>query len=295
MSKGVASPFYTHVQEFRRRLFWTALVFLGGAGAGYFFRLPLTKVLNQPIAQPLFYTSPSGGFDFYVKISLAVGLMAAIPAILYHLVRFIDPAFERKIHGRHLSLLVLLSFTLMLAGMAFAWFVVLPMSLHFFSSYNSHFLNPLISGTEYLAFIINMLVTFALIFQLPLLLLSVNWITPIKPRKLLKFQRYVIVGSLIIAVILPFTYDPITQFVIALPIIGLYEFSVLLIWMVNRRPKYNFDAFPNYLPQDNLKLAGPEPATVFVDLPTLAPPAKISHPVPSRVLDLRSPQRNYAA
>jgi Sec-independent protein secretion pathway component TatC len=88
---------------------------------------------------------------------------------------------------------------------------------------------------EYLNFVFSYLLGFAVLFQLPLIMLFINRIKPQEPKKLIKHQRWVILISFIIAAVLTPTPDPINQFIMAAPIILLYQVSVMLIWLQNRR------------------------------------------------------------
>ena len=227
--------FIGHVHELRRRLSWTAMAFIAAGTVAYFYRKPLVNFIAKPLGQPLFYSAPSGSFEFVMQVCLAIGIVVALPVIVYNLIRFIEPAFERKRMSRKMiGLIIAMSFGLSCFGLWFAFDHVLPMSLHFFSEFAFGPIKPLISTSEYFNFVIGSAVTFAIIFQLPLLLLTFNTIDRFPPGKLRKYRRHVIVGSLAVALVLPFTYDPITQFVVALPIIMLYEVSIIAIWAVNR-------------------------------------------------------------
>jgi hypothetical protein len=138
------------------------------------------------------------------------------------------------------------SVILSIIGALFGYYMIIPMSLHFFNSYASASIKPLISVNEYLSYFVGVIVTFVILFQIPLLILFINFVKPLNPKTLLKYQRHVIVGALVLAVLLPFTYDPLTQFVLAAPIVALYYLSIILIVFVNRQSKkpqikYSFD------------------------------------------------------
>ena len=230
--------FHDHVQELRRRLAWLVLTIGGGAVTGYVFRAPIVRFLQHPLGEPLFYTSPAGSFNFILKVSTTVGIVAALPLIVYHLIRFLEPALPVPIK-RSLVIKVIASSTILaLLGLAFGFFIMIPMSLHFFSTYSSATIKPLISVDEYLSFVLGLLATFAAVFQIPLVVLFINRIKPIPPKRMLRYQRHIVVGAFVIAVILPFTYDPVSQFVMAVPIVFLYYLSIILVWVANRHVTY---------------------------------------------------------
>lgn len=227
--------FLQHVQELRRRLLWSCSVVILAAVVSYIYRRPIVAFITNPLHQSLIYTAPSGGLQFILQICLGVGLAVALPIFVYNTLRFVEPAFSTS-QAQHRRSLTIIGSSLILAvmGLAFGYWLILPMSLHFFAGFNVGPIRALISTSEYLSFTIGCLVTFAVIFQLPLLLLVYNKIRPFPPGTLRKYRRHVIIGSLGLAVILPFTYDPITQFVIAIPVIVLYEVSVISVWLINR-------------------------------------------------------------
>jgi sec-independent protein translocase protein TatC len=231
MAEVEPQPFLGHIQELRTRLLTCVAVLLAAASLGYWQRDVILPWVQRPLHANLIYTSPSGGFEYVAMISLAVGLVVALPVICYQLIRFITPAFARgpKVKQRLVRMLVA-AYLLAAAGVAFGYYMILPASLRFFASYSSPSIKPLITAQEYLSFTIGCLVTFAILFQLPLIVSTIDRIRPIPPKAFMGHQRLVIVGSLAIALILPFTYDPITQFVIAVPIILLYEVSGLILW-----------------------------------------------------------------
>jgi sec-independent protein translocase protein TatC len=236
MSATADQLFIDHVRELRRRLLWSVFCLVLASVAAFVYRSVLILAFTRPLHQSLIYTAPSGGLQFVFQICLAVGAVAALPVFLYQLLRFALPAFDQaRLRTRGLVTIVAASYLLALSGVAFAYWLVLPMSFRFFASFDISGIRALISTAEYLSFVLGCVVTFAIIFQLPLLLLSYNRIDRFPPGALTKYRRHVTVGSLGLALLLPFTYDPLTQFVIAAPIIALYEVSILGVWMANRR------------------------------------------------------------
>lgn len=230
----VRRPFIEHVAELRARLLVPLVVMFVGAIAGYFIRDYTQTFLLAPLNQPLYYSSPIGGFEFVFKLSLFIGIVAAVPVLIYNALKFVEPVVPHRV--RWLIAKVLVASTLLaLAGMAFAYFVSLPAALHFLGNFGAEGIHSWISTNEYLSFVMIYLAGFALLFQLPLILLFFNNITPMKPRRLLRKQRWVIVGSFIAAALITPTPDPANQAIMAGPIIVLYQISIGLVWGANRR------------------------------------------------------------
>ncbi|HUD07343.1 MAG TPA: twin-arginine translocase subunit TatC [Candidatus Saccharimonadales bacterium] len=230
--------FSEHVGELRRRVLWVLLSLTISGAIGYVLRVRIIRVIQHPLGFPLYYTSPAGSFNFVMKIAFMIGAFITLPIIIYHLVRFIEPALPIKIKKPLLVQIILSSFFLALLGSGFAFFILIPQSLHFFASYSTAQVKPLISANEYLNYVVNTIIAFTLIFQIPLIVLFINRIRPVKPRKLMHYQKHVIIGSFVLAVILPFTYDPISQFIVVIPIVFLFYLSVILLGIVNRGKSY---------------------------------------------------------
>ncbi len=293
--------FYEHVSELRKRLGISAGIFVLGGVIGYIYRLPIINLLRKPLNAPLYYNTPAGNFALIMQVSLLVGAFVALPVLAYNFIRFFEPLLDRQLKHRSVIGLAVLSLLLGSLGLVFAYVVVLPMSLHFFQSYKIDGVHALISASSYLDFVIKCLITFIFLFQIPMVVLFINRIKPLSPRRLLKYEKYVVVGSLVIALVLPFTYDPLTQFVIALPIIFLYNFSLLLVWLINRswhkaaQPVPVQATTPIQNVVDELQ-KNPEPMTPQQNTAPPIPQTSVSNPLPKRVRvnDIIVPGRNVA-
>jgi sec-independent protein translocase protein TatC len=202
---------------------------------GYGLRGVIIAELQHPLGQQLFYTSPMGSFDFIMRICLLVGFLIALPVFCYNLLRFIEPALPGALSLWAVLAIIACSYALAVAGVAFAYFVCLPAALHFFGTVGTSNVHPLISIDRYASFVFGYFAMFALIFQLPLLLLLINGITPLGPRGLRAWRKWVIVSAFAVALVAPSAPDPLSQVILAVPIIVLYEASIWLVWLANRR------------------------------------------------------------
>lgn len=224
-----ASTLYDHVRELQFRLLASVAVLLVGGVVGYIFYNPIFQLLRTPLHAPLFYSSPAGSFLFVMKISLLVAVAIALPVIIYNLIMFMRPAFKEKLSRTRVYLTTLGSIVLAAAGAGFAFYVILPASIKFFVGFQVSGLSALIDASTYLTFVINILISFILVFQLPLVIFFIDHIKPIPPKKLLKMEKWVIIGGLLVGVIAPFSFDPTTEFLIAAPIIVLFNLSIVMI------------------------------------------------------------------
>jgi sec-independent protein translocase protein TatC len=218
-----------HVRELRLRLFICLLVLIAGSIVGYIFYEPILAWLKSPLVGDLYYSTPAGSFNFILKVATMVGIGLAIPVIVYQLVMFVRPAIAEVLSRARVALYTGLSVTLALIGAAFGFYAILPGALHFFAGFQVEGLSAIISADSYLNFVTNVMITFMLVFQIPLLLVIIDRIKPIHPKQLFKAEKYVILGGLVVSFFVPFALDLMTSLLIALPIVVLYNISVGII------------------------------------------------------------------
>ncbi len=240
---AVAKPFIEHVHELRQRMFVVALAIVAGSGLGYALSDTLITLLREPLNQTLFYTNPTGAFSFVFRLSFTFGIIVAMPVILYQLMRFLGPVI-RNVTYRYIITMMTASLLLAGVGIVGAYYIGLPSALQFLTGFHSTEIQSLITADEYFNFVLTYLSGSALLFQLPLIMLVINRIKPLKPRKLLSFERYVIAGSFIIGALLTPTPDPFNQALMSVPIIITYQIGVGLVWVANRRRKPAAVAYP---------------------------------------------------
>ncbi len=195
----------------------------------FFFYEPILNLLRSPLDDPLYYNNPAGSLTLIMRICFISALTITIPIIIYNIIMFIRPAFSEALNNKRVYFTTGLSSILAISGAAFAYLCILPGTLEFFSGFKVNGLSALISADSYLDFVINMITAFVLIFQLPLIIILADSINKIPPKKLLKNEKWVILGSVIIVIITPFNYDLITSLFVAVPIIALYNLSIIII------------------------------------------------------------------
>ncbi|HSW81191.1 MAG TPA: twin-arginine translocase subunit TatC [Candidatus Saccharimonas sp.] len=225
--------FLDHVHELRRRLFWVVAAVLVVSSVAYGFINQIIDILTYPLGnQRLFYLTPAGGLSFSIKLCVYTGILVAVPLIMYHLYRYLEPLMGQW--RRSAIFYVGLSTSLAAAGVLFAYFVSLPGALHFLTNFNLDHIQAMLTVDSYLSFVLTYLLGAALLFQIPLLLLIINTMTPLKPSKLMKWQRYVIVAAFLIGAVISPTPDIMNQTFLALPVIAMYELGVVMVWLQNR-------------------------------------------------------------
>lgn len=232
-SDSQKKPFIEHFWELRNRFYLSLFVFLVGSVIGYFFQDRVIEFLIKPLNQPLYYSSPAGGFNFLLSLSFFFGLVISFPFVILQIFFFVNPALPRK---RDFSFLFyfLLSIFLLVLGISFAYTISLPAAIKFLNEFSSGQVKSLISTNEYFSFVSRYLLGFGLLFQLPLIMIFINNIIRLKISQLMGFQRWVVLISFLIAAILTPTPDFLDQTIMALPIIFLYQISIIIVWFINR-------------------------------------------------------------
>lgn len=284
-------PLIDHLRELRRRLAYIAATVVVGGIVAYGFEHQIIGVLLRPSeGQQLIYTSPMGGMNFLFTVCLNIGLLVATPVIVYQLLAFMRPLM-RDTTRRFLLLAATAAGATALAGVLFGYFAGLPSALHFLlNQFTSDQVQPLITVQSYTQFVALYLLGSALMFQLPLIVLLINRIKPLKPQSLLKYERHVAAGSIILALVINPSPRPADQLFMVIPLFMSYQIAIFLLWFVQRQPAPS-KRLQHMREQDALRQAERlrrqlKPLTP-ADLPTLASatkqvvidPVRPAHPV----------------
>ncbi|MDB5176307.1 MAG: Sec-independent protein translocase subunit TatC, sec-independent protein translocase protein TatC [Candidatus Saccharibacteria bacterium] len=272
----IQKPLTEHIQELRVRFTWVAVYISLGCFAGYMLQAHLLKLLQKPLGQTLYYTSPTGGFAFVFKLVVVAGIIFALPAILYNIFRFIEPVLEDH-QRKGLTKYTVWSFILAYAGIVFAYYISLPSALHFLTGFGNGTIKSLINAGDYFNFALSYVAGFALLFQLPLIVLFINRIKPLKPGRMMGMQRYIILGSFILAAILTPTPDPFNQTMMAAPMILLYQVSIFLVILTNKgRRKNTVTAFKPEIATATPPVVQDRPAVAATMSPAVTKPLPAS-------------------
>lgn len=220
--------FLEHLTELKNRFFIWFLFLIFFSALGYFLHSTIISLLIKPLNKPLYYTSPAGGFELVFNTSLFFGFIASLPILIYQVIKFIQPGFQ-KISVMPLIQIVFSSLALAITGIVICYLLILPPSLNFLAQFGQGELSALISTHDYFSFVTKYLVSFAIIFQMPLIMLTINKVSALKTSKLVGNIRYVILISFIVSAVLTPTPDLINQTIMAIPIVLLYLISVVLV------------------------------------------------------------------
>ncbi|MFQ5530241.1 MAG: twin-arginine translocase subunit TatC, partial [Gemmatimonadota bacterium] len=233
-------PFLDHLEELRSRLIWSLAALVALSIGGFFIvtGLDVLGILERPLNyvlpdQNLLFTSPTTPVIVTFKLSFVVGLILALPILAWHAWAFFEPAlYERE--RKFVVPAIGLGFVLFLAGIAMAYFFVLPLGLKFLLGFQAESLSPIITVDEYLRFATRLILAFGLIFEMPVVLVLLSMLGLVTPQGLRRYQRHAIVGLAVASALLT-PADPGTMLMLLAPMLLLYELSIVLVRVVGRR------------------------------------------------------------
>jgi sec-independent protein translocase protein TatC len=234
-------PFLDHLEELRWRIIWSIAALGVGLILGFVIvvKFKLLSVLQQPIApfmggHKLVYTHPGDTFSITLSTALILGALMASPVIIYQVWAFLSPALHR--HERRVVIPVILGAVLLfIAGVALAWFFVLPMTLKFLMNFQVESLEPMITASEYFSLVTILALTMGAVFELPILILGLAALGMVTPKFLARFRKYALVLSYVVAAFITPGDLFITTLALTVPLYLLYELSVLLAFIVFRK------------------------------------------------------------
>ncbi|UOO82506.1 twin-arginine translocase subunit TatC [Uruburuella testudinis] len=220
-------PLVEHLLELRRRLMWM----VGGILLCFLALIPFAQRLYTFVAQPLMATLPAGTsmiaidviapFFVPVKVTLMVAFLLSLPNTLYQMWAFVAPALYQN-EKKLITPLVLSSVILFFAGMAFAYYLVFPVIFQFLAGVTPDGVSMTTDIDKYLSFILGMFVAFGATFEVPIVVVLLNRMGVVSREQLKAARPYVIVGAFVVAAVIT-PPDVISQVLLAVPLIVLYE------------------------------------------------------------------------
>ena len=215
-----------HLTELRSCLVKAGAALVAGTAVSFYYLEQIMAALTAPVGQ-LYYLRPAEAFMVYLKIALIAGLILASPMVLYQLYSFIRPALTLR--EKHYALCTIpIIIVLFLGGMVFSYYLVFPRAVEFFLGFGAEHVSPLISMESYLDFLLMLVVPFGFVFNIPVVLLLLAYLKLLPVNALGRYHKHVILAAFILAAFITPTPDIITQSLLALPMVVLYELSLVL-------------------------------------------------------------------
>lgn len=217
-----------HLEELRRRLIKVVVALLVGVLVGMAVAEPVLKWLIAPLGGNLPQAlSPTEGPAVYFKIAVVVGVVIAMPVIMYQLFRFVAPGLKPA-EKRYVIIGAPAASLCFASGVVFAAMVLLPAAIPFLNGFLGDIIEHHYSIDYYMSFVSNILLWAGLVFETPLVMFFLSKLGVVTPQGFAKARRVVIVGAAAGAAIITPTVDPVNMLLVMGPFLLLYELGILL-------------------------------------------------------------------
>lgn len=225
-----------HLEELRQRLIRVLIAVGALSVVGYFFSDPLVNFLAKPAkayVNYFYFFEPGTAFVVRLKIAFFSGVFLSFPYILYQAWMFVSPGLY-KAERQIVFPAVIISSALFLVGAAFAYHLIIPAGIKFLMSFETAMLRPLININDYLGFATALLIGVGIVFDFPVFLVGLVKLHVVKTETLKRTRKAVIVAAFVLGAMLTPSDIIVTQFLLSIPIVLLYEISIILAGLVER-------------------------------------------------------------
>jgi sec-independent protein translocase protein TatC len=233
-------PLLDHLEEFRWRIIWTLVALALGSVLGFVLitRFDLLKLLIEPVRAflnggKLKYLSPADPFMVTLRLSVAAGVVIALPVALYQLWGFLSPILEPSEKRAVLPALIG-AIVLFLGGASLAYFGVLPLTLKFFSKFEPGSLQQNLTVDKFLGYLMKLMLGFGIAFETPVIMLALGAMGIVTSELLTRYRRHAIVAIFVLGAALT-PPDVFSQLLMAVPLLFLFELSIWLVRWTERR------------------------------------------------------------
>ena len=248
MGSTAEMPFLDHLEELRWRIIWSlaAIVVCVAVGFVIVIKFNLLVWMQGPMlpylhGRRLMNTHPGGGFSIMMQTAIILGVVLALPVVIYQAWLFLAPALHR--HEKKVVLPVIIgAVALFICGALLAWYFVLPMTLRFLTSMGDEAFDQMISANEYFGFVTSLVLAMGAVFELPIAILALSALGLVTPQFLSKFRRHAVIGSYLVAAVITPGDLFVTSVALMVPLYLLYELSIGLSWLVFRKRQRNAES-----------------------------------------------------
>ncbi len=227
----IEMSFLDHIEELRWRIIYALIGVVVFTIIAWIFVDPLVEtILLKPARDanaPLQNLRPFGQLFLYIQVAIIVGVVASLPNIFYQLWKFISPALKKR-EQKYIVWIVVFSTICFLTGITFAYFVMLPLTMKFAAQFGTSEIANEFAIDEYMSIIISVMLAAGLVFELPMISFFLSKLGILTPKFMRKYRRHAIVIILILAAFLTPGADPVSQVILAVPLVLLYEISIFI-------------------------------------------------------------------
>jgi len=223
--------FLDHLEELRWRVIYSLIgVVVGSILCWIFIDFLVDQILLIPAKAnkiKLQNLKPFGQLFIYMQIAIIGGIVLSLPNLFYQLWKFISPAL-RKNERRYISAIVWFSTLCFLIGIVFAYYLMIPLSLSFAAQFGSTSIENNFAIDEYFSIITSIMLAAGVVFELPMVSFFLSKLGILTPKFMRRFRRHALVAILVLSAILTPGTDPVSQVVLAVPLVLLYEISIFV-------------------------------------------------------------------
>lgn len=239
-----------HLKEFRNRLFWSFLFIAAGAVGGWFVFDPVFEILQSPVLEiakrsgsntTINFGTVVSAFDLRLQVSIFLGVLASSPIWLYNLWAFVTPGLKKN-ERRYALGFVFSALPLFLFGAWLAW-VSLPNFVTVLLAFTPAGASNVINASEYILFILRILLVFGLAFVMPVVLVLLNFIGLLSAKSILKQWRIAVFIIAVVAAVATPTADPMSMFILMVPLVILYFIAVGVTTLRDKAKQRGRDKF----------------------------------------------------
>ncbi len=242
LGKGRKSPdemtFLEHLEDLRKRLFYSAVALFIGFIPGWIFSKQLYAILARPVTQylpegtKLAFTTLTSPFMLYMKVAFLASLFFMSPFVFLQLWYFIAPGLYRK-EKKYVVPFVLMTTFFFSLGALFGYFIVFPWACRFFLALGKDF-QAVITVDQYFSFALKVLLGIALVFEMPTLIFFLAKMGLVTAKWMIRNFKYAVLAVFVLAAVITPTPDIVTQSIVAVPMLILYGLSILIALVVGR-------------------------------------------------------------
>lgn len=227
----VEMTFLEHLEDLRWRIIYSLIGLVAGTILCWIFVNYLVDVILLKPARDsgavLQNLKPFGQLFLYMQVAIAGGIIVSLPNLFYQFWRFVAPAL-RKSERKYVLLIVIYSTVCFLIGIIFAYFVMLPLTLSFAARFGSQSIKNEFAIDEYLSIIFSVMLGAGVVFELPMISFFLTKLGILTPSFMRKYRKHAIVIIMILAAFLTPGTDPVSQVILGVPLILLYEISIFI-------------------------------------------------------------------
>jgi sec-independent protein translocase protein TatC len=227
---------FGHLAEIRNRLLWSVIVVIFTTLIAFIFSDQLFHILIAPLKGiPLIFVDMTEMLGAYTKVCLFAGIALAMPFLIYQFVSFLAPGLTPR-EKKYVYISIPFIFCMFVGGVVFCYYIMLPPAVNFLTSIGTGIALPQIRISSYINLVTRLLLVAGIVFELPVISTFLARLGIVNSKWLANKRKWAIIAAFIIGAVVTPTPDPINQSLVALPLIVLYEISIWLAKLVQKRP-----------------------------------------------------------